>query len=91
VGIHRCREHCDKCAICDKQRWRGALCCGDVGLNQIWRRFGVAETVKLSFALAIERRNSSWLVPPTSTCSGGVTWGDIPSASTRPRGPVRRS
>lgn len=31
VGIHRCREHCDKSAICDKQRWRRALYCGDVG------------------------------------------------------------
>ena len=70
VGIHRC-EHCDKCTICDKQRWRGRIVVGML----VSTRFGAAETVKLSCALAIERRDSSRVVPPTSACSGGVTWG----------------
>ena len=39
--------------------------------------------VRLSWAPAILSRNTSSAMPPTSTCNGGLTWGDMPCASTR--------
>jgi len=45
---------------------------------------GSSETVTVSVAPATASLKASCMVPPMSTCSVGVIWGDIPVDSARP-------